>query len=73
MQRGDVSIISSALHHAMKTLRMRWDETHEVWDDSVSRKFEEEYLVPLEPQLQVTLKAINRLSLVMARAHEECS
>jgi hypothetical protein len=73
MRRGDLSIVASALHHATKTLRARWDETGEVWTDSVRQQFEEEHLTPIEPQVTITLKAINRLSQVFARASEECS
>lgn len=73
MRRGDLSIVASSLHHAMKSLRVRWDQTQEIWNDSVRRQFEEEYLVPLEPQVTTTLKAINRLSQVFSRASEECS
>jgi hypothetical protein len=73
MRRGDLSIISSSLHFALKTLRIRWDETSEIWNDSVRVNFEETYLAPLEPQVVITLKAINRLAQVLARANEECT
>jgi hypothetical protein len=73
MRRGDLSIVASSLQHAMKTLRARWDMTQEVWNDSVRRQFEEQYLVPLEPQVMTTLKAVNRLSQIFSRASEECS
>lgn len=73
MRRGDLSIVGSSLHHAMKTLRVRWDETQETWNDNVRRQFEEQHLVPLEPQVAATLKAVNRLSQIFSRASEECS
>jgi len=73
MRRGDLSIVGSSLQHAMKSLNARWDVTQEVWNDSVRRQFEEEYLVPLAPQVMTTLKAVNRLSQIFGRASEECS
>ena len=73
MRRGDLSIISSSLHFAAKTLRIRWDDTQQVWNDAIRQNFEETYLAPLEPQVVITLKAINRLAQVLARATEECS
>ncbi|HEY5311700.1 MAG TPA: hypothetical protein VIK18_04250 [Pirellulales bacterium] len=73
MRRGDLSIVASSLQHAMKSLRFRWDETQDVWNDSVRRQFDEQYIVPLEPQVSTTLKAVNRLSQIFARASEECS
>ena len=61
MRRGDLSIVASSLQHAMKTLRFRWDETQDVWNDSVRRQFDEQYIVPLEPQVSTTLKAAKRM------------
>jgi hypothetical protein len=73
MKRGDLSIVASSLNFALKTLVMRWEDTQETWDDSVRQSFEEEHMVPLQPQVLSTLKAINRLNQVMARAYEECT
>ena len=73
MKRGDLSITASSLNFAMKTLKMSWEDAKEVWDDSVRQSFDEEHMVPLEPQVMATLKAINRLNQVMARAYEECT
>ncbi len=73
MKRGDLSIVASSLNFALKTLKMRWDDTEESWNDSVRQSFDEEYMGPLEPQVLSTLKAINRLNQVMARAYEECT
>lgn len=73
MRQGDLSITSSALHYALKALRQRWDDTQQGWNDSVRRAFEEKHLAPLDPQVLAALKAINRLSMVMSRAYDECS
>lgn len=73
MRRSDLSIVSSSLHLATKTLYQRWDQTGETWRDAVRTQYEEQHLAQLEPTVLATLKAINRLSLVLARAIEECS
>ena len=73
MKVGDLSIVASTLHHSMKTLRQRWDDTGDDWRDAVRQNFEENHLAAIEPQLLATLKAVNRLSQVFARAREDCS
>jgi hypothetical protein len=73
VKKGDLSIVASSLHFAMKSLRERWDDTQAVWNDSVRKSFEEKHVAPLEPQVTSTLKAVNRLAQVLARAYEECS
>ncbi|HEX4132255.1 MAG TPA: hypothetical protein VHZ24_19650 [Pirellulales bacterium] len=70
---GDLSIVSSSLHFAMKGLLERWDDVQSMWDDPVSQALQKEYLDPLAPQVTTVLKAVNRLSQVMARAYEECT
>jgi len=66
-------MVASSLSVALKDLKQRWADTQEEWSDSVSRKFEEEHLAPIEPQVLATLKAVNRLNQVLARAYEECT
>ena len=39
MRQGDLSIVSSALHFALKTLRQHWDQTGEVWRVSPSAEW----------------------------------
>ena len=70
---GDLSIVASSLNFATKGLFERWDDVQASWDDPVSRGFDKEFLEPLQPQVMTVLKAINRLSQVMARAYEECT
>jgi hypothetical protein len=73
MRPGDLSIVASALHFATKSLNERWDDTKQFWTDSVQQHFEENHVQPIGPTVTTTLKAINRLTQVMARAYEECS
>ncbi|MBL8830449.1 MAG: hypothetical protein JNM18_25975 [Planctomycetaceae bacterium] len=73
MREGDLSLYTSSLQHALKTLRIRWEQTQETWQDHVARKFGDEYIEPIPPQVDSALKAINRLTTVFAHAREECS
>ena len=61
------------LYAAMKSLRERWEQTHETWRDAIRRQFTEDYWDPLELRVQSALAAIDRLAQVMNRAREECS
>jgi hypothetical protein len=70
---GDLSITSSSLNFAAKTLYQRWGDMEAAWNDPVSRSFDKEFLEPLEPSVATVLKAINRLSQVMRQACDECS
>jgi hypothetical protein len=61
------------LSMAVRTLLQRWDATKAQWHDSVSRDFEENHLAPLEKQITVTLRAIERLAHDLQKARQECT
>jgi len=58
---------------AMKTIRLRWDETKEVWTDQRSEEFEATYMEPLEPQVRLTMDKLRRLAQVFTQACQECT
>jgi hypothetical protein len=70
---GDLVTGAAKLSDAIKNLQMHWEETKEQWQDAACRRFEEEHLAPLEPQVHLTLDAIARLADVLERAQRECS
>ena len=44
MDEGDAVSLSTGrmkLYSSMKTLRVHWDQVRDVWNDAVSREFEE--------------------------------
>ena len=55
---GDLVTGAAKLADALKNLHMHWDDTKEQWQDAACRRFEEEHLAPLEPQVHLTLDAI---------------
>ncbi len=61
------------LNAALKTLRLRWDEVQTTWDDPVRQEFEEQRWAPLEQQVVSTLRAMDRLRPILAKAQQECS
>ena len=63
---------ASKLQHAMKQLRVKWEETSVVWNDSVSRSIEEDVLEPMRERMTAVQLAISRLSEVLEKAKREC-
>lgn len=72
MRAWDLNTGASILEDALKTLQTVRSETAEVWNDETSRKFQEEYLDPLEPRARRVVDAIRRLAEVMVRAQRDC-
>jgi hypothetical protein len=64
---------SVSLTDGLKTVSQLWDETRLGWDDAVRRDFESAYWEPLREAVESTLKAIDHLAPILARAQKECS
>ncbi len=64
---------SVELANAMKSARVVWEDTLEVWKDPVSRDFESQRWQPLVAQVEAALGAIDRLAPILDRALRECS
>ena len=60
------------MSESLKVLSRLWDETKEVWNDSVRQSFEEHKLRPLQLQVQSTLRAMERLAPVIEKLQHEC-
>ena len=69
--RCDLITPATRLQRATKRVQDRWIETVEAWDDSISRKFQERYLDPIVPRMQLTLAAIHELLQVLDDAIAE--
>ena len=53
---------------ASKKLRHSWEQTQTVWNDSVSRNFERDYVQPFDSQLQAVQREMKQLAQVIAGA-----
>ena len=69
--RCDLVTPATRLQKATKRLQDRWLETSEQWDDVISRKFQERYLDPITPHMQLTLAALHELMNVLDDAIAE--
>ena len=72
MRHADFRSSAARLADAMKQLEQCWMETREEWSDSVSRRVEDEYLVPLHGQVRAMLDTVEKLSRVMSQAEQAC-
>jgi len=61
------------LNAALKTLRLRWEETRQGWSDAVSRDFETNHWETLETRVVAALRAMDRLAPILMQAKRECS
>jgi len=47
--------------NSWQQLQQRWQETIDMWDDSVSHKFERDFWQPLEIEMAATRRELERL------------
>ena len=73
MRNADFLSPCARLDDALKQLEKAWSDTREEWNDPVSTRIEDEYLLPLKGQVRAMLDTVEKLSGVMARAERECS
>jgi len=69
--RSDLITPSTRLQKALSKVQKRWLETNRDWDDRVSEQFQERYLDPIVPQMQLTMSAIHELMTVLDQAVAE--
>jgi hypothetical protein len=60
------------LHTALKTVRLRWEDTCDHWNDGVRRQFDREFWSHLEPAVQAAISALDKLAQVMGQLKQEC-
>jgi hypothetical protein len=70
---GTMSAGSGRLHHAIRTLRDRWEVTKEKWADQVARDFEKKHLLPLEQQTESAVRGMEQINEVLVKIRQDCS
>lgn len=73
MRNADFQSPAARLQDALKQLEKSWADAREEWNDPVSRRIEDEYLLPLKGQVRAMLDTIEKLSGVMTAAERACS
>ena len=63
--RSDLITPTTRLQRATKKVQDQWLATQQEWDDAVSQRFQERYLDPIVPQMQLALTGIHELMKVL--------
>ncbi len=61
------------MHHAIRTLRVRWEVTKEKWADKVAQDFEKNHLLPLEQQTETAVRGMEKINEVLMKVRQDCS
>jgi hypothetical protein len=72
MRKADLSNGSGRIRHALENLETVWNEISDDWDDAVSRRFRQNHLEPILPQLKLALDAISRMDLLIDEVERDC-
>ncbi len=72
MKRVDFISPAARLEDALKQLEAAWMATRELWNDPISQKVEDEYLLPIHGQVRTMLDAVSKMSLKLRKAEQEC-
>jgi hypothetical protein len=60
------------LVQAAKKLMTDWQQTRENWRDENARRFEQQYMAPLEANIRAAVLAIERIGSAIEAARHEC-
>jgi hypothetical protein len=72
MKTGDIAAGAGRLQDSVKSIKLRWEETKDVWNDVRRAEFDETYMEPIEPQVRMTLEKLRKLATVFHQACQEC-
>jgi hypothetical protein len=72
---ASTNVIAGAnrLKAAMKSLQDHWLTTEATWNDSVRQKFEERYILPLDPAIDAAINGMRKLADVLDKVRRDCS
>lgn len=73
MPNARVMAGSHRLKHSVKTLRDHWLTTEPTWNDSVRRRFEQRYLLPIDSALDSALIGMQKLADILDKVRRDCS
>jgi hypothetical protein len=60
------------LYSALKTARLRWEDTCQQWDDGVRQDFENDFWNHVEPTVNAAMSALDKLAQVIGQLKQEC-
>ncbi len=72
MKRVDFQSSAARLEDAFAELEAAWLSARAAWNDTVSRRVEDEYLIPMQSMIRSMHDAIDSTSQVLKKAQQEC-
>jgi uncharacterized protein YukE len=72
MKTFDLTSGTGKLELAMQALKAADLRAEPYWNDEAHRRFQETYLVPLEPKVRGLIEAVQHLAEVLAAAERQC-
>jgi hypothetical protein len=64
---------TSRIKQSINALQDHWKPVEEVWNDVVRRRFEERYLLPLDPAVDAAMIGMHKLAEVLDKVRRDCS
>jgi hypothetical protein len=64
---------SNRLKFAVKALQEHWRMTEATWSDSVRRRFEERYILPIDSAADAALIGMHKLAEVLDKVRRDCT
>ena len=55
-----------------KTLTVHWETVREGWGDRACQEYEEKHVAPIAPQVAAAVRAMDRLTAILAQMRQEC-
>jgi hypothetical protein len=71
MANANVAAGAQRLKLAMRNLRDQWLLVDPEWDDAVRRRFEERYLMPIEPAGEASLIGLQKIAEVLSKVRRD--
>ena len=68
-----VASARTKLVSSLKDLHVQWEQVQRSWDDPVRKKFEAEFIDPLEGHTRHAVAAIEQMHEIIGRVRQECT
>jgi uncharacterized protein YukE len=68
----NLNVAKAQLMDALKQLRARWSVVQEAWDDETRRRFEAEFIEPLEKKVLAAAKGLDQVSELISAVRRDC-
>jgi hypothetical protein len=73
MPNAKVLAGSSRMKQSLRAIKDQWLMTESTWGDVVARKFQDRYLVPLDPAVDAAVNGMQKLAEVLDQVRRDCA